>query len=125
MLIVYFSLTGQTRKFVKKLGYPAREIHGAKDNIAVKEPYLLITPTYDSTVTNILNDFIEFADNTHYACGVCGSGNRNFNLQFCFSAQNFSERYHIPLVHCFEFQGTEQDVEEVKGWIEKYERSHA
>ncbi|RLK62414.1 class Ib ribonucleoside-diphosphate reductase assembly flavoprotein NrdI [Atopobacter sp. AH10] len=115
MLLVYMSLTGQTRKFVQKFDWPSIEITMENAfSIEVKEDYLLIVPTYANEVTEIVNDFLETGNNQAYCRGVCGGGNRNFNELFCFTAKDISEDYGVPLVHCFEFQGSDFDVETVK-----------
>lgn len=121
MIVAYLSLTGQTRNFVKKLGYPLYEISWRKELEEIHEPFLLILPSYDYSVTKIVDDFVDFHQNLSYCKGVCGGGNRNFAQLFCFSAKDFSSKYQVPLVHCFEFRGTENDVSIVKGWIEENE----
>ncbi|WP_025729058.1 class Ib ribonucleoside-diphosphate reductase assembly flavoprotein NrdI [Atopobacter phocae] len=115
MLVVYMSLTGQTRKFVQKLPYETLEITLANAfDLEVHQPYIIVAPTYDVEATDILNDFIETGNNQAYLKGVCGSGNLNFNDLYCFTAKDLARDYHVPLLHCFEFQGNEKDVEIVK-----------
>ena len=43
--------------------------------------------------------------------GVAGSGNRNFNMSFCSNSKELAKRYDVPLLHCFENQGTDKDVQ--------------
>ncbi|MCQ9209430.1 class Ib ribonucleoside-diphosphate reductase assembly flavoprotein NrdI [Granulicatella seriolae] len=114
MKVVYMSLTGQTRKFVKKLGMDALEIVPDNAFQSIQEPYIIIAPTYDIEATEILNDFIETAENKSWLRGVAGGGNRNFNTLFCFTAKDLAQDYQVPLLHCFEFQGTDQDVNKLK-----------
>lgn len=114
VLVVYISLTGQTRRFVHKLGMPLLEITPENAFQTISEPFIVIAPTYDIEATEILNDFIETGHNRYYFKGVCGSGNRNFNTLFCFTAKDLSHDYEVPLLHCFEFQGSENDVSTVK-----------
>ena len=51
MKLVYFSLTGQTRRFIEKLTFKFREsaieITPDEPDIEMTEPFLLITPSYD------------------------------------------------------------------------------
>lgn len=113
MLIVYMSLTGQTRKFVKKLGFAALEINATNPFQEVHEPFIVIAPTYELEVTDILNDFIEAGNNRAFLKGVAGGGNRNFNTLFGFTAKDLARDYSVPLLHLFEFQGDKHDVKDL------------
>lgn len=44
-----------------------------------------------------------------------GSGNRNFGPEFCHVARRYAKTYGIPVLYEFEFNGTPEDVEKVKG----------
>lgn len=114
MKVVYLSLTGQTRKFVNKLGMDLLEITPTDPFIAVHEPYIVITPTYEKEVTEILNDFIETENNQSFLKGVAGGGNINFGQLFVFTAKDLARDYNVPLLHSFEFQGSEVDVKKLK-----------
>ena len=114
MKVVYLSLTGQTRKFVKKLGMDALEITLNNAFQEIYEPFIVIVPTYEKEATDVILDFLETGNNKAYFKGVCGGGNRNFNTLFCFTAKDIAEEYNVPLLHCFEFQGSEYDVNYVK-----------
>jgi len=46
LLVVYLSITGQTRKFVHKLGYPLLEITPDSVFTEVQEPYIVVVRTY-------------------------------------------------------------------------------
>ncbi|MFJ1626634.1 class Ib ribonucleoside-diphosphate reductase assembly flavoprotein NrdI [Marinilactibacillus psychrotolerans] len=114
MKVVYLSLTGQTRKFVNKLGMDLLEITPTDPFISVDEPYIVITPTYEKEVTEILNDFIETENNQSFLKGVAGGGNINFGQLFVFTAKDLARDYNVPLLHSFEFQGSEVDVKKLK-----------
>ena len=114
MKIVYFSLTGQTRKFVNKLNMDLLEITPTNPFIAIEEPFILVTPTYEKEATEILNDFVETDNNLQYFKGVAGGGNLNFGKLFVFTAKDLARDYNVPLLHSFEFQGNEADVEKLK-----------
>jgi len=103
--VVYLSLTGKTRQFVKKLNWDFIEIS------QMEEPYIVITPTYGEQVANFFYEFIDFGENRSLLKGVAGSGNRNFNTSFCSNARALAVKYEIPLLHCFENQGTDKDVQ--------------
>lgn len=110
MKIVYMSLTGQTQKFVNKLEMDSLRITMDNAFQEINEPYIVIAPTYDIEVTEILNDFIETGQNLSYLRGVCGSGNLNFNELYCFTAKDLAKAYNVPLLLTFEFQGNVNDV---------------
>ena len=109
--VVYLSLTGKTRQFVKKLGLDFVEISKKNSTVQMEEPYIVITPTYGEQVANFFYEFIEFGENQSLLKGVAGSGNRNFNTSFCSNSRELASKYGIPLLHCFENQGTDKDVQ--------------
>ena len=47
--VVYLSLTGKTRQFVKKLNWDFIEISKKNSTVQMEEPYIVITPTYGDT----------------------------------------------------------------------------
>ena len=109
--VVYLSLTGKTRQFVKKLGWDFVEISKKNPVCQMEEPYIVITPTYGEQVANFFYEFIDFGENRALLKGVAGSGNRNFNTSFCSNSRELASKYGIPLLHCFENQGTDKDVQ--------------
>ncbi len=108
------SLTGQTHKFVNKLEMDSLRITMDNAFQEIEEPYVVIAPTYDVEVTEILNDFIETGQNQQYLRGVCGSGNMNFSELYCFTAKDLAKEYQVPLLLTFEFQGNVNDVINMK-----------
>ncbi|MGX7059596.1 class Ib ribonucleoside-diphosphate reductase assembly flavoprotein NrdI [Vagococcus humatus] len=121
MKLVYFSVTGQTRRFIRKLELPNYEIDLNNPYVELNEPYLLVVPTYDSDVTEVVNDFIEFKSNASYLQGVAGGGNRNFADLFIYTAKDIARDYHVPLVFAFEFSGTDEDVKNFKKVVNQIE----
>ncbi len=121
MKIVYFSVTGQTRRFVKKLALPAYEIQPTNPFVEIHEPYLLIVPTYDVEITEVVNDFIEYKNNRQHLFGVAGGGNRNFADLFIYTAKDISRDYQVPLIFAFEFSGTNEDVENFKKVVSDFD----
>ena len=114
MKIVFISLTGQTRKFVQKLDMDLLELTPTNPFISINEPFVIVAPTYEKEATEVLNDFIETADNKLYFKGVAGGGNLNFGQLFVFTAKDLATEYHVPLLHTFEFQGNDEDVKKLK-----------
>ncbi|MCI5775752.1 MAG: class Ib ribonucleoside-diphosphate reductase assembly flavoprotein NrdI [Aerococcus sp.] len=124
MLLVYMSIVGNTKRFVDKLDMPSLEITENNCFTEVDEPYVIIIPTYDIETTDPMNDFIETGDNQSLCRGVIGGGNRNFGKDvFCYTAQDISLDYDVPLLHRFEFMGSSNDVKKVKEIIEEIENA--
>lgn len=121
MKVVYFSVTGQTRRFIKKLDLPAYEIEPANPFFEIKEPFVLVVPTYDEEITEVVNDFLTFQTNQQQLVGVAGSGNRNFADLFVYTAKDIARDYQVPLLLAFEFSGTVEDVESFKKVVNEIE----
>ncbi|WP_078806393.1 class Ib ribonucleoside-diphosphate reductase assembly flavoprotein NrdI [Pilibacter termitis] len=121
MKIVYFSLTGQTRRFVKKTGLDAFEITASNSFTDFDEPYVLIVPTYEKDVVTPVFDFLENGRNAEFCAGVAGGGNRNFAELFVFTAKDIAKDYHVPLLYTFEFNGTEEDVKYIQKVVKSLE----
>jgi len=106
MLIAYYSLAGNVRRFVAKTGLPTVEI---KPDMLLTEPFVLVTGTYGfGQVAGTVWDFL--ADNGDLMAGVAASGNRNWGGNFAKAADLISEEYGVPIVHKFELAGTAEDV---------------
>jgi protein involved in ribonucleotide reduction len=45
---------------------------------------------------------------------VAGGGNLNFGKLFGFTAKDLAHDYGVPLLHLFEFQGNEKDIQILK-----------
>jgi len=121
MKIVYLTVTGQTRRFVKKLDLPAYEIEPANPFFEINDPYLLIVPTYDKEITEVVNDFLDYKNNREYLQGVAGGGNRNFAELFVYTAKDIAREYNVPMLFSFEFSGTNEDVESFKKVVNELE----
>ena len=59
MKLVYFSVTGQTRRFIKKLDLPAYELEPANPFFEINEPFILVIPTYDAEITEVVKKVVE------------------------------------------------------------------
>lgn len=121
MRIVYFSLTGQTRRFIRKLDLPADEIKPASPFFEMTEPFVLIIPTYDLDITEVVNEFLDYKENSRFLKGVAGGGNRNFAEGFVYTAKDIARDYGVPLLYAFEFSGTEEDVQNFKKVVSELE----
>ncbi|KRL85144.1 class Ib ribonucleoside-diphosphate reductase assembly flavoprotein NrdI [Ligilactobacillus apodemi] len=123
MKIVYFSVTGQTRRFIKKLGaeFSAYEIDPVDPFFELNEPFVLIIPTYEDEITYPVIEFLKFKNNAAFFKGIVGTGNRNFAELFIFTAKNISKKFNVPLIYSFEFNGTPKDVQNFKEAVNKLE----
>ena len=139
LTITYISLSGNTHSFVKRLSDYLLETYDIKTHqINIKElnhetfpitgAFLAVLPTYleggnglDSgdveILTTPLGDFIAAHDNYKHCFGIIGSGNRNFNNQYCLSAKQYAKRFGFPRIGDFELRGTNSDIERLAAII--------
>jgi protein involved in ribonucleotide reduction len=120
MLIVYLSLTGNVRNFVKEVGMEAVELNYSNPFTEVNDQYIIITPSYNEEITEVISKFIDYKENINHLLGFVGSGNKNFNKGYCFNAKDLSKKYNKPLIFEFEFSGTKDDITEFKKEVFKY-----
>lgn len=117
--LVFFSQTGQTRRFVQKIQRVQKiEISADSFDIDMDDFYILIMPSYEAdvypAVIDTAADFLERGNNLDYCRGLFGSGNRNFAELFGITARTLAEEYDLPLLHTFEFQGSPSDVKKME-----------
>ena len=137
LMLVYISLTGNTHSFVTRLSKYLKEkdvdttLINVKDLVKenvqfshLNEQAVVFLPTYleggngvDSGYTEILTtplkDYLSSHDNYKKCLGIVGSGNRNFNNQFCLTARQYSEAFEFPVIDEFELRGTQRDIERI------------
>lgn len=137
--LVYISLSGNTASFIKRLTAYLQEgradleveqinikdlVKEGQDFFAMDNQFVAFLPTYleggngvDSgdveILTNDLAAFIEFEENYKKCFGIVGSGNRNFNNQYCLTAKQYSQRFGFPLLDTFELRGLQNDISRV------------
>lgn len=133
--ILFISIEGNTRNFVENLTtYAAKqhaqnaelpeiaatEISEASDFVAETQPYFCFVPTYldggngidngvKELMTNVLGEYIDYANNAQHLIGVVGSGNRNFNEQYCLTAKRYAEKFDAPFIANYELRGVPRD----------------
>ncbi|MBN9169955.1 MAG: class Ib ribonucleoside-diphosphate reductase assembly flavoprotein NrdI, partial [Microbacterium sp.] len=107
-LIVYFSSTsGNTARFVEKLGVRALRIplHAGDAPLIVDEPFVLVTPTYGGgqgrgeekgAVPRQVIRFLNDERNRTLIRGVISAGNTNFGEAFCIAGDIISRKCHVP-----------------------------
>ena len=137
--LVYISLSGNTESFVTRLkdyllsqyeGIEVQKIHikdlvkEGQDFYEMDHPYVAFLPTYleggngvdngdVEILTTPVGDFIAYGDNASKCFGVVGSGNRNFNNQYCLTAKQYSQRFGFPVLADFEMRGMLGDIKRV------------
>jgi protein involved in ribonucleotide reduction len=124
--IVYFSSTsGNTRRFVEKLGRPAARIplYARDEPLRVDEPYVLVVPTYGGGESRgaVPKQVIRFLNDEHNRSlirGVIGAGNMNFGTAYCIAGDIIAAKCQVPHLYRFEVFGTPDDVRIVHDGLE-------
>lgn len=117
MLIVYDSFTGNTKRFVQKLGFDNVRI---EDGLIIEQPFILVTYTIKfGEVPKKTQDFL--TRNSNYMIAVASTGNRNWGDNFAKSADIISNMYNVPIICKIELSGTESDVLNFKKEVLKFE----
>lgn len=131
-LLVYFSsVSGNTARFVGKLGARAVRIplHSTDPALVVDEPYVLVTPTYGGgqgrghekgAVPKQVIRFLNDERNRRLIRGVISAGNTNFGDAFCVAGDIISRKCNVPHLYRLEVFGTPEDVERVNAGLERW-----
>ena len=131
-LLVYFSsVSGNTARFIEKLGARAVRIplHSTDPALVIDEPYVLVTPTYGGgqgrgvekgAVPKQVIRFLNDEHNRGLIRGVISAGNTNFGEHFCLAGDSISRKCHVPHLYRLEVFGTPEDVERVNAGLERW-----
>lgn len=135
--ILFISITGNTRAFVHQLQtYAESQSLESPNKITLKEiddntlpanenqPFFAFVPTYleggngvdngdQEILTESLREYLEFGDNAALCLGIVGSGNKNFNNQYCLTAKQYAAEFDLPLLADYELRGTSADVKRI------------
>lgn len=118
MTVAYYSTpSGNTRRFVERLGVAAHAIN-ANDTTVMEEPFVLVCPTYNGRVPAPVVQFLNQPANRGLLRGVVGAGSRNFGADFARAARTVSHRCAVPVLHVFELTGLPEDVAIVRAGLE-------
>ena len=131
-LLVYFSsISGNTARFVEKLGLPASRIplHHGEPPLVVDEPFVLVTPTYGGgqgkgeekgAVPKQVIRFLNDENNRRLIRGVISAGNTTLGEHFCLAGEIISRKCSVPHLYRLELFGTPEDVDRVSEGLERW-----
>lgn len=119
-LIYFSSVSGNTHRFIEKLGRPAARIplHANDDPLIADEPFVLVVPTYgggedSGAVPKQVIRFLNDEHNRSLLRGVITAGNTNFGEAYCIAGDIIAAKCNVPHLYRFELFGTPEDVEAV------------
>ena len=126
--LVYFSsVSGNTHRFVEKLGRPAQRIplRAADGTLRVSEPYVLLLPTYGGgpetrAVPKQVITFLNVEENRTQLRGVIAAGNTNFGEAYGIAGDIVARKCQVPFLYRFELFGTPDDVIAVQEGLEQF-----
>lgn len=133
MNILYISISGNTRSFVTRLQayaaeqgtvFSVKEIHDNTPFTNETDPFVVCVPTYleggngidsgdQEILTEAMRDYIDYGDNQKYCKGIIGSGNKNFNNQYCLTAKQYAAQFQVPFLGDFELRGMQDEIEKI------------
>lgn len=123
IVVFYSTKSGNTKRFVEKLGFDTVMISSNKDDtLQVDHPYILITPTYGGghipkAVPLPVIHFLNNEKNRSLIKGVISTGNRNFGSGFCLAGRIIARKCNVPNLKDVELFGTSGDVEASRSLI--------
>lgn len=128
--LVYFSsVSGNTHRFVEKLGLPAQRIplYPKDEPLVMDEEFVLLVPTYGGgngrgAVPKQVIRFLNDERNRSRIRGVIGGGNTNFGESYCLAGDIISAKCQVPHMYKFELLGTPRDVQRVHDGLEEFWR---
>ena len=131
-LLIYFSsVSGNTARFIEKLGLPSRRIplHRHEEDLVIDEPFVLVTPTYGGgagrgvekgAVPKQVIRFLNDEKNRSLIRGVISAGNTNFGEHYCVAGDIISRKCTVPHLYRLELFGTPEDVARVSDGLERW-----
>ena len=128
--LVYFSsVSGNTKRFVEKLGMPADRIplRPTDEPLVADEEFVLVVPTYGGgngrgAVPKQVIKFLNDERNRKHIRGVIGAGNTNFGEAYCVAGDIIARKCGVPHMYKFELFGTPRDVTRVHDGLEEFWR---
>ncbi|ENM5731248.1 class Ib ribonucleoside-diphosphate reductase assembly flavoprotein NrdI [Vibrio mimicus] len=131
LLVYYSSASGNTQRFITKLGLPALRIPiGVEQPLPeITEPFVLVCPTYADghgrgAVPQEVIRLLKHPLARQNIKGVIGSGNRNFGHLFACSGKIVARNCQVPLLYQFELAGTDKELREVSSRLQQFWVAH-
>lgn len=126
--LVYFSsASGNTHRFIEKLGRPAARIplYAREEPLLVDEPFVLVVPTYGGgpetkAVPKQVIRFLNDERNRRHLRGVIAAGNTNFGDAYGIAGDIIARKCEVPHLYRFELFGTPDDVTAVREGLEQF-----
>lgn len=126
-LIYFSSVSGNTRRFIEKLGREAQAIplFAREDELLAEEPYVLVVPTYGGgngrgAVPKQVIRFLNNPSNRALIRGVIAGGNTNFGEAYGLAGDIIAAKCRVPMLYRFELFGTPEDVDAVNQGLDSF-----
>lgn len=126
-LIYFSSVSGNTARFVSKLGVAADRIplFPSDEPLQAQAPYVLVLPTYGGgegrgAVPKQVIRFLNDESNRSLLRGVIAAGNTNFGEGYCLAGDIIAAKCGVPLLYRVEVFGTPDDVSAVQNGLEQF-----
>jgi protein involved in ribonucleotide reduction len=126
-LIYFSSVSGNTARFVEKLGFPAERIPllPSDEALYARDPFVLVLPTYGGgegrgAVPKQVIRFLNDEGNRSLIRGVIAAGNTNFGEGYCLAGDIIAAKCQVPLLYRVELFGTPDDVKAVQDGLEEF-----
>lgn len=118
MKVIYYSLTGNVRRFIKKANYSNAQDLFEVQNTIIDTPFIIMTSTIG--FGQVPDDVMHFLELNHANLrGVIASGNRNWGQNFAKSGDIIASQFHVPLLMKYELHGNADDVTKFLSIMEK------
>lgn len=114
MKIIYFSLTGNVRRFIQRAGLSnTMALTEANKTKEINEPFIIVTGTIGfGQVPDPVQAFLDI--NHKNLKAVAGSGNRNWGNNFAKASEEIANNYNVPLLMKFELHGNQEIADEFR-----------